>query len=66
MGPRSETIAAASGSDALRHWQFGFEFAGRCIGHCPFAPCTHVQLMASAAWVPEATSDSCAVSSTDN
>jgi len=59
-------MAAASGSEALRHWQFGFEFAGRCIGHCPFAPCTHVQLIESAAWISAAMSDSCAVSRTES
>jgi len=51
-------MAAASGSAAFRHWQVGFGRAGWCIGHCALAPCTHVQLIGSAAWENPATSDS--------
>ena len=48
-GPRSETMAAASGSVMLRHWQSGFGCAGWCIGHCAWSPWTQVQLNESAA-----------------
>jgi hypothetical protein len=51
-------MAAASGSAVFRHWQLGLGFAGWCIGHWAFVPCTHVQLIGSAAWESPATSDS--------
>jgi hypothetical protein len=57
-------MAAASGSDVLRHWQSGFGFAGWCIGHWPLSPCTHVQLIASAECGAFAKSDSGAAVST--
>lgn len=59
-------MAAASGSAVLRHWQSGFGFAGWCIGHWPFAPCTHVQLIASVVCGALANRDNGAAVSTDS
>lgn len=59
-------MAAASGSEVLRHWQFGFELAGWCIGHCALPPCTHVQLIESAACAAFAKSDSGAAVSSES
>jgi hypothetical protein len=59
-------MAAASGSAVLRHWQAGFGFAGWCIGHWPFPPCTHVQLIESAACDAPANSDSGAAVSSES
>ena len=66
VGPRIDTMLAASGSVLLRHSQPGFFFAGWCIGHSSWPVLVHVHVIASAAPGACARSDSGATVSSDN